>query len=170
MNAFLMRTRIAMSNVPGEPDSRELLYPLAYERYDGEQDFISAGFTWDGSSIPIHLLFVVMLILPMLGSFLPGWVGFWTLFVIAWVVCFFPKHRHPVASCRHDKRCADAKNSTERAWADWMFFCDVRTTSWLITALIGYAGVRIGAVAGIGVHYPHFINDRILSPLKEILP
>lgn len=41
----------------------------------------------------------------------------------------------------------------ERKWADEQYKLDVGSTSWKITALVGYAGVRVGAAFGVGVHY-----------------
>lgn len=66
---------------------------------------------------------------------------------------FFPRHNHPIASCRHDYRCLHAKSPEERAWADRKFREDVGKTSWWITKQAGYLGVRVGALLGIGVHY-----------------
>jgi len=65
----------------------------------------------------------------------------------------FPKWRNPIASCRHDYRCTYATCEAERAFADKMFKQDVARTSWWITALVGYIGVRIGAMLGMGVNY-----------------
>lgn len=65
----------------------------------------------------------------------------------------FPRHNHPIASCRHDWRCRHATNPTMRAWADEQFEADVGETSWWITKKIGYLGVRIGAIFGIGSIY-----------------
>lgn len=113
-------TIIYMRNVPGKPDHRALIEPLPYKHWDGSIRYISAGFEWDGSSVPF--LFQGL----------------------------FPRHKHPIASCRHDKRCGDAKNKAERKFADQQFELDVGTTSWWITKKMGYAGVRIGAFFGIG--------------------
>ena len=65
----------------------------------------------------------------------------------------FPRHNHPIASCRHDWRCGNAKNAAERKWADEQFREDVGETSWWITKQVGYLGVRIGAMFGVGVNY-----------------
>lgn len=65
----------------------------------------------------------------------------------------FPRHNHPIATCRHDWRCSRAKNAQERKWADEQFERDVGETSWWITKKIGYLGVRIGALFGVGVNY-----------------
>jgi len=62
----------------------------------------------------------------------------------------FPRHNHPIASCRHDYRCGKAKTKEERKFADQQFEKDVGTTSWWITKKIGYFGVRIGSFFGIG--------------------
>ena len=63
---------------------------------------------------------------------------------------FFPRHDHPIATCRHDYRCSKAKNKEERKWADKEFKKDVGTTAGWWTKTKGYAGVRIGAFFGIG--------------------
>lgn len=97
-----------------------LTEPLICEHWDGSTRYIPTGFGWDGSSVPF--IFQGM----------------------------FPRHRHPIASCRHDWRCAHAKNKAERKWADQEFEKDVGTTSWYVTKKIGYYGVRIGAFLGIG--------------------
>jgi hypothetical protein len=65
----------------------------------------------------------------------------------------FPRWNHPIASCRHDFRCLMAENAEQRAWADRMFREDVGTTSWWITKQWGYAGVRAGALLGIGSNF-----------------
>jgi len=65
----------------------------------------------------------------------------------------FPKHRHPKASCRHDKRCGLARNKEERKFADQCFREDVGKTSWKVTKYIGYFGVRIGAFFKVGSNY-----------------
>jgi hypothetical protein len=82
--------------------------------------FVPINFEWDGSSVPWFFQRV------------------------------FPRHNHPIASCRHDFRCRLAKNDEERKFADKEFKKDVGRTSWKITANIGYIGVRIGAFFGIG--------------------
>jgi hypothetical protein len=62
----------------------------------------------------------------------------------------FPKWKHPIASCRHDFRCAIAKTKEERKIADKLFRRDVgiRGTKW--EQIKGYLGVRIGAMFGVG--------------------
>lgn len=65
----------------------------------------------------------------------------------------YPTWNHPISSCRHDWRCLLAKTPEERLWADRAFRDDVGTTSWWVTKQIGYLGVRLGALLGIGVRY-----------------
>jgi len=62
----------------------------------------------------------------------------------------FPRHNHPIATCRHDFRCQNAKTPKERKFADKQFKVDVGTTSSKITQNMGYLGVRIGSFFGIG--------------------
>lgn len=66
----------------------------------------------------------------------------------------FPKWNHPLASCGHDWRCEQARTPEQRAWADRQFEVDVGTTGWWITKKVGYLGVRLGALLGIGCNYP----------------
>jgi hypothetical protein len=116
-------TLIYMRNVPGKPTHRALTSPLKYVKYGGGVGMIPVDFEWDGSSVP-------------------------------WVFQgVFPRHRHPIASCRHDWRCRNAKTAAERLFADKEFERDVGTTSWWITKKVGYLGVRIGAYLGIGKYY-----------------
>lgn len=112
-----------MRTVLGKPDCRALTRPLPAVNFDGSPGFVPEEFEWDGSSVP--------------------WI-FQRL---------FPRHKHPIASCRHDWRCLHARSSAERKWADEQFRDDVGRTSWWITKQLGYAGVRIGAALGIGVRY-----------------
>ena len=112
-----------MQSVPNHEDLRELSKPLAFLTFAGAVDFVPAGFRWDGSSVPAIFLSI------------------------------FPKHNHPIASCRHDYRCKIAKNKEERFFADKEFEKDIGTTSWWITKKVGYAGVRIGAFFGIGNNF-----------------
>jgi hypothetical protein len=115
-------TIIHMRNVPVSPKHRALDLPLPYKKMDGTMGLIPADFEWDGSSVP-------------------------------WIFQgFFPRHRHPIASCRHDWRCRNARTKEDRLFADKEFERDVGTTSWWITKKLGYAGVRIGAFLGIGVY------------------
>lgn len=116
-------TKIYMSNVPGEPKERELTRPLVCQNIDGSESFVPTGYRWDGSSVPAVFQGV------------------------------FPRHNHPIASCRHDWRCDHARTPVERHWADREFEKDVGTTSWWITKKIGYLGARAGAFFGIGCHY-----------------
>lgn len=116
-------TIIHMRNVEGDPKARALDAPLPYIQQDGTWKEIEVGFTWDGSSVP---------------RIFQG---------------FFPRHRHPIASCRHDKRCEEATCKEDRAFADAQFKIDVATTSWRITSTLGYIGVRIGAFFGVGSNF-----------------
>lgn len=116
-------TIIHMRNYPGNPQNRVLDDPLVCLNMDGSTGFVPVDFMWDGSSVP---------------------------YVFQGI---FPRHNHPIASCRHDWRCKNAKNATERAWADQQFREDVGTTSWWITKQVGFIGVRIGAFLGVGVNY-----------------
>lgn len=116
-------TRIYMANVPGRTDLRELTVPLPYLKMDGSKGLIPAGFQWNGAT------------------------GFFLTHIV------FPRHNHPIATCRHDFRCTHARNSAERKFADKEFEKDIGTTSRWITKKIGYVGVRIGAFFGIGRNY-----------------
>ena len=114
---------IYMRTVLERPNNRVLTRPLYCKNFDGTMGIIPVGFEWDGSSVP-------------------------------WVFQgFFPRHHHPIASCRHDWRCKNAKNAAERKFADEQFKLDVGETSWWITAQIGYLGVRLGAFFGIGNNF-----------------
>ena len=115
---------IYMQSVPGEPDMRKLSSPLPYFDINTGPNFVPAGFSWDGSSVPMRGMFGL-----------------------------FPRHRHPIASCRHDYRCSIARNDKERKFADEEFRKDVGSTSWWITKQAGYIGVRIGAFFGIGNNF-----------------
>ena len=113
-------TIIYMRNVPGRPDNRALTQPLEYLDISGKMEEIPPDFEWNGSSVP-------------------------------WIFQgFFPRHKHPIASCRHDWRCLLAQTKEDRLFADQEFKKDVGLTSWKITAWAGYVGVRIGAWLGIG--------------------
>lgn len=116
-------TIIYMQNVPGKPLHRELSKPLPCKQRNGALGKIPAGFVWDGSSVPRFFQRI------------------------------FPRHRHPIASCRHDWRCRNAKNAAQRKWADEQFREDVGKTSWWITKQVGYVGVRVGAFFGVGCNY-----------------
>ena len=107
---------IWMKTVLERPNSRVLTKPHYCLRIDGGQDMIFAGFEWDGSSVP---------------AIFQG---------------LFPRHKHPIASCRHDWRCGKSKNATERKWADEQFKKDVGQTSGWFVKNLGYLGVRIGAL------------------------
>ena len=116
-------TIIWMRNVEGKPKMRALTAPLYCIMGDGSESCIPFDFEWDGSSVPVIFQGI------------------------------FPRHRHPVSSCKHDWRSSHAKNKKDRAFADKEFRKDVRKTSWWITAAIGYAGVRIGALFGVGSNF-----------------
>ena len=113
-----------MRNVINTPDNRALDISLPLLMMDGTTSLIPPDFIWDGASVP------------------------WAFQGI------FPRHNHPIASCRHDYRCKNAQNAAERKFADDQFKIDVGTTSWKITAQVGYIGVRIGAFLGIGSNFP----------------
>ena len=69
-------------------------------------------------------------------------------------------------SCVHDWLCEHAKCPEDRLYADRLFkkmlLEDPNINN--IRAYIGYIGVRLGALVGIGVRYPHW-TDKI----KEII-
>ena len=112
-----------MRTILEKPIHRMLTQNHYCEDFYGEQGMIPAGFEWDGSSVPVLLQGI------------------------------FPRHRHPIASCRHDWRCRRAVNAEQRKWADEEFRKDVGETSWWITKQIGYLGVRIGAMFGVGSNF-----------------
>jgi hypothetical protein len=126
-------TVITMQNVPAlNDDWRELYLPLAcpmWPGYDGrDKHMFGTGTTW-----------VIL-------------AGFrWNGHSSGILSPLWPKWNHPIASCRHDARCEAAKTPEQRKWADIQFRLDVGTTSWGVTKWIGYAGVRVGALLGIGV-------------------
>jgi hypothetical protein len=149
---------IWMCTVPDNPQLRELVSPLPYRRYDGTLGAIPAGFAWDGSSVPTALMVTLAGLVTACSALLSGWIVTLTVAACSFVLAVFPKHRHPVASCRHDWRCRNAGSAAERAFADREFRRDVRRTSWWVTCQIGYIGVRVGAMCGVGVHYPHWTD------------
>ena len=116
-------TLIYMRNDARGPKYRVLTAPLPCEDFDHSEAYVPTHFMWDGSSVP---------------------------FIFRGL---FPRHNHPIASCRHDWRCRRAKNAAQRKWADQQFEKDVGTTSWWITKKLGYLGVRAGALLGVGVRY-----------------
>lgn len=89
-------------------------------------DFVPLCFRWNGSSS---------------GIFQFGWVF------------NFPRWKHPIASCRHDWRCAIAKNKEERKIADELFREDIGIGGTKWEQLKGYWGVRLGALLGIGNNF-----------------
>jgi len=113
-------TLIFMRNVPGHPDLRALTAPLYCKNFDGSDGFVPFDFVWNGNSTP---------------------------FGLKWLI---PKSDHPIASCRHDWRCGQAKNKEERAFADREYKKDISTTANWIETQLGYAGVRVGHYLGIG--------------------
>lgn len=116
-------TIIYMRNVPGEPDSLALTAPLYCKNFDGTDGYIPFDFKWNGNSTP---------------------------FGFQWLV---PRKEHPIASCRHDWRCGNAKTPEERAWADSEYKKDISTTANPAVSNLAYVGVRIGAVFGVGSNY-----------------
>ncbi|MCD6526138.1 MAG: hypothetical protein J7K75_03995 [Desulfuromonas sp.] len=79
---------------------------------------IEAGYRWNGASVgPLRKV-------PMLG---------------------FPKWKHPIATCRHDWRCEQAKTEEERLFADQEFMVDVGRGGTAWEQMKGYFGVRLGA-------------------------
>lgn len=135
---------VYMRTVPGKPLHRALTGPLPYRKMDGTMGLIPIKFEWDGSSAEVVCeskskvkRFLVVLAAEPLNFFMRS---------------VFPRHRHPIASCRHDWRCQNAKTPEERLFADREFKKDVRRTSWWITAQGGYIGVRAGAMLGVGVY------------------
>lgn len=114
---------IHMRNIPGTDDDRALDAPLPLLMPDGSMGEVPTDFVWNGNSAP-RMLSVA-----------------------------FPRHNHPIASCRHDYRCGIAKNAKDRLFADKQFELDVGKTSWWVTKKVGYLGVRIGALFGVGSNY-----------------
>ena len=60
----------------------------------------------------------------------------------------------------HDYLCSVAKSKRDRLIADNLWFVTLVSNPRInnIRAIIGYIGVRIGAVFGVGVKYPHWTN------------
>lgn len=88
--------------------------------------YIPEAFQWNGASS---------------GPFQYGWMF------------NFPKWKHPIASCRHDFRCAIAKNKKERLEADRLFREDIGIGGTKWEQIIGFLGVRVGAFLGIGNNF-----------------
>lgn len=64
------------------------------------------------------------------------------------------------ASCVHDYLCSIAKTPEDRLEADRLFFTMLREGEVnVVRASIGYLGVRIGAMFGVGVRYKHWLKD-----------
>jgi hypothetical protein len=57
----------------------------------------------------------------------------------------FPKWKHPIATCRHDRRCEEALTVEERLFADQEFKRDVLRGGTRWEANKGYMAVRLGA-------------------------
>lgn len=141
-------TLIHMRNVPERPDNRALDKPLPCPMWPGWEgpEEVPVDFEWDGSSIELE------------AEETRPWYVRWPISVLTAPVNFFnrsifPRWRHPIASCRHDWRCRNARNKEQRAWSDAEFEKDVSTTSWWLTKKLGYAGVRAGAALGIGNNF-----------------
>jgi len=113
-------TIIYMRNVPGHPELLALTAPLYCKNFDGSDGYVPFDFPWNGNSTP---------------------------FGFKW---FIPRKEHPIASCRHDWRCKNAKTKEERLFADQEYKKDISTTANSFVSNVGYIGVRIGAVFGIG--------------------
>ena len=65
-----------------------------------------------------------------------------------------PMRETTKASCVHDYLCSIAKNKEDRKKADRLFYVMLREANLnIVRCLIGYLGVRIGALLGIGVRY-----------------
>jgi hypothetical protein len=71
----------------------------------------------------------------------------------------------------HDYLCSIAKDKYERRAADCLFYiilihCGLSK----VRASIGYLGVRIGALMGIGVHYSHWATPiwKFIRELKAL--
>ena len=58
---------------------------------------------------------------------------------------YFPKWKHPIATCRHDIRCELAVTAEERKFADKQFKKDVGHGGTWWEKQKGYYGVRVGA-------------------------
>lgn len=117
---------IMMRNVPGDAEKRALTEPLKCMMWDGSYDYIPTNFKWDGSSVP-------------------------------WILRgLFPKHKHPVSSCKHDYRCGKAENKKQRKWNDSKFQEDINRTPGKVAYVeskMGWLGVRIGSFFGVGNNF-----------------
>jgi hypothetical protein len=140
-------TIIHMRNVPVKDDYRALDAPLICKMWPGwlGSEEIPKDFEWDGSSIE-------------LDAEKKPWYIRWPVAIAVAPINFFnraifPRWKHPIASARHDWRCKNAKNKAHRKWSDYEFEKDVDTTSWKITSKAGLAGVRAGAMFGIGNNF-----------------
>lgn len=86
---------------------------------------------------------------------------------------FFPKWKHPLATCKHDFRCERATCKEDRLFADTEFKKDIerleidekpkgakskvklffKKAGLKKDSILGYYGVRIGAFFGIGSNF-----------------
>ena len=72
-----------------------------------------------------------------------------------------PFKRTKKAACVHDWLCRNAKGTEDRKVADKLFYemlLEVGLSR--LRARLGYLGVRLGALFGSGVYYPHWTNRR----------
>jgi hypothetical protein len=69
-------------------------------------------------------------------------------------------------SCIHDWLCKNAKNKKDRLFADRLFLKMLLEDPIInnARAILGYAGVRVGAFMGYGVYYKHWSD-----PIKELV-
>ena len=58
---------------------------------------------------------------------------------------YFPKWKHPIATCRHDWRCDLAKTAEQREFGDAQFKIDVGHGGTKWEQIKGYYGVRLGS-------------------------
>lgn len=76
-----------------------------------------------------------------------------------------PFKRTKKAAFVHDYLCSVAKNKYDRRAADCLFYMILRRNGInIVRATIGYIGVRIGALIGIGVRYKYWA-----SPIKNFI-
>ena len=89
------------------------------------------------------------------------WDGASSPWCLRWLIAKFDKSIY--SSTGHDYLCKRAVSPAARKLADkWYKKALVRADKHLeFSAFCGYVGVRTGAFLGCGVHYPHFIKDRI---------
>lgn len=91
---------------------------------------VPAGFPFDGASAPRFLWGIVP-----------------------------PFKRTKKAAVIHDWMCKNAKNASDRKAADLLFHTMLLEAGLnKVRCRLGYWGVRLGALCGIGVHYKHWTN------------